>query len=305
MSHHESALKAQFYLTAPQPCAYLDGREERKVFTTLQGPNAVGVNNALSLKGFRRSQSVIYRPACVGCSACMSIRIPVADFTPRRTQRRLIRRNADLGVRTCEAWATEAQFALFRRYLDDRHASGGMADMDAFDYAAMVDETPVNSVVVEYTADAAAPDFAPIPEPEPSVLPGPDDAACRSGGCASARAGETGETGLPRNRLVACCLSDILADGLSMVYSFFEPGARSRSLGAFMILDHVRIAREMGLPYVYLGYWVAGSPKMHYKVGYRPFELCDGATWRRFNGLDEYRAWRARRAGENRDPLVD
>jgi arginine-tRNA-protein transferase len=268
MSHHESALKAQFYLTAPQPCAYLEGREERKVFTTLQGPNAVGVNNALSLKGFRRSQSVIYRPACVGCSACMSIRIPVDAFEPNKTQRRVLRRNADLGVRSCEAWATETQFALFRRYLDDRHADGGMADMDAFDYAAMVDETPVNSAVVEYTA--------------------PTDAEAGTG-----------------ERLVACCLSDILADGLSMVYSFFEPSERGRSLGAFMIMDHMRIAREMGLPYVYLGYWVAGSPKMHYKIGFRPFELCDGSTWRRFDSLEDYRDWRARRSTQTRDPLVD
>ncbi|MEO0995226.1 MAG: arginyltransferase, partial [Pseudomonadota bacterium] len=138
MSHHETALKAQFYLTAPQPCPYLDGREERKVFTTLQGASAVSVNNALSARGFRRSQSVIYRPACVGCSACMSIRIPVAQFKPSRTQRRIISRNSDLTRRPCEAWATESQFALFRRYLDTRHAQGGMADMDAFDYASMV-----------------------------------------------------------------------------------------------------------------------------------------------------------------------
>ncbi|MEL7347520.1 MAG: arginyltransferase [Pseudomonadota bacterium] len=272
MSHHESALKAQFYLTAPQPCAYLDGREERKVFTTLQGPNAVGVNNALSLKGFRRSQSVIYRPACVGCAACMSIRIPVDAFEPSRTQRRLLKRNEDISVRTCEAWATEAQFSLFRRYLDSRHADGGMADMDAFDYAAMVDETPVNSAVVEY------------------ALP-------------STKAQTTGTE--RQSRLIACCLSDILEDGLSMVYSFFDPSEAGRSLGAFMIMDHMRIARDMGLPYVYLGYWVARSPKMHYKVGYRPFELCDGTTWRRFYGIEEYDAWRAKNLAEKRDPLVD
>ncbi|HET7410874.1 MAG TPA: arginyltransferase, partial [Paracoccaceae bacterium] len=150
MSHHESSLKAQFYLTAPQPCAYLEGREERKVFTTLNGASAASVNNTLSHKGFRRSQAVIYRPACVGCSACMSIRIPVRAFRPGRAQRRIAKRNADLVRRPCEAWATEPQFALFRRYLNARHADGGMADMDAFDYASMVDETPVNTMVVEY-----------------------------------------------------------------------------------------------------------------------------------------------------------
>lgn len=256
MSHHESALKAQFYLTAPQPCPYLEGREERKVFTTLQGASAVSVNNALSARGFRRSQSVIYRPACVGCSACMSIRIPVATFRPSRTQRRILNRNSDLVRRPREAWATEAQFALFRSYLDRRHADGGMADMDAFDYASMVDETPVNSTVIEYTAGR-----------------GPD-----------------GE-----RRLLAACLSDILGDGLSMVYSFFDPEEAKRSLGAYMILDHLRLAEEMGLAYVYLGYWVGGSAKMAYKTLYRPFELCDGANWRAFRNPSEVEAWRAGR----------
>src|SRR5690606_11896172 len=182
------------------------GREERKVFTTLNGSSAVSVNNTLSSKGFRRSQAVIYRPACVGCSACMSIRIPVRAFRPSRAQRRIAKRNADLVRRPCEAWATEPQFALFRRYLNARHADGGMADMDAFDYASMVDETPVNTMVVEYA------------EPEDE------------GG-----------------HLVAACLSDVLGDGLSMVYSFFEPDLSHRSLGAHMILDHIEMAREMGL----------------------------------------------------------
>jgi arginine-tRNA-protein transferase len=262
MSHHESSLKAQFYLTAPQPCAYLEGREERKVFTTLQGPSAVQVNDALSAKGFRRSQSVIYRPACVGCSACMSIRIPVRAFRPNRTQRKTLRRNGDLERRLREAWATESQFELFRRYLDHRHADGGMADMDAFDYASMVDETPVNTTVVEYAA----------------------------------RDEETGG-----RRLLAACLSDILGDGLSMVYSFFEPAEHARGLGAYMILDHIRLAEEMGLSFVYLGYWVDGSPKMSYKTAYRPFELCDGAVWRRFADEDSYREWRKARAAKSAD----
>jgi arginine-tRNA-protein transferase len=264
MSHHESSLKAQFYLTAPQPCAYLEGREERKVFTTLTGGTAVSVNNALSHKGFRRSQSVIYRPACVGCSACMSIRIPVRAFRPSRAQRRILRRNAGVARRPCEAWATETQFALFRRYLNERHADGGMADMDAFDYASMVDETPVNTMVVEYH--------------------------------------EADEAGA--QRLVAACLSDVLGDGLSMVYSFFDPALSYRSLGALMILDHIAMAREMGLAYVYLGYWVSGSRKMDYKTSYRPFELCDGATWRRFGAREEVDDWQAQRFRVAQDRLL-
>ena len=266
MSHHETSLKAQFYLTAPQPCAYLPGLEERKVFTTLQGAASVNVNNALSLKGFRRSQSVVYRPACVGCSACMSIRIPVEQFRPSRTHRRILRRNADTVRRPCEAWATETQYDLFRRYLDSRHSAGGMADMDAFDFASMVDETPINSTVVEYAL-------------------------------------EDREAGT--QRLIAACLSDILGDGLSMVYSFFDPDEADRSLGTHMILDHIKLAGEMGLPHVYLGYWVPGSPKMDYKIGYRPFELCDGANWRRFASRDEYHAWRSSHQAVNRNPLSE
>lgn len=264
MSHHESSLKAQFYLTAPQPCAYLEGREERKVFTTLQGASAVSVNNALSAKGFRRSQSVIYRPACVGCSACLSIRIPVQLFRPGKSHKRVLKRNDDVARRPCEAWATETQFNLFRRYLDSRHADGGMADMDAFDYASMVDETPVNSTVIEYSV-----------------------------------------TGGRGRKLIGACLCDILGDGLSMVYSFFEPDEPERSLGTYMILDHIRMAAEMGLRYVYLGYWVAGSPKMDYKTRFRPFELCDGTNWHRFRSVDEYRAWRRQRFDEIRERLLD
>ena len=265
MSHHETSLKAQFYLTAPQPCAYLEGREERKVFTTLNGSTAVSVNDALSNKGFRRSQSVIYRPACVGCSACLSIRVPVEAFKRSRTQRRILRANANLTRRPCEAWATEAQFALFRRYLADRHADGGMADMDAFDYASMVDETPVNSMVVEYH------DEDPV----------------------------TGES-----HLVAACLSDILGDGLSMVYSFFDPDYSDRSLGAYMILDHIEMAREMKLAHAYLGYWVAGSRKMDYKIGFRPFELCDGSNWHRFESREEFDTWQERRMTLIQDRLL-
>ncbi|MEO1491521.1 MAG: arginyltransferase [Pseudomonadota bacterium] len=266
MSHHEASLKAQFYLTAPQPCAYLEGREERKVFTTLAGARAVTVNNALSLKGFRRSQSVIYRPACVGCSACMSIRIPTREFKPSRTQRRILKRNERLVRRPCEAWATESQFALFRQYLGARHSDGGMADMDAFDYASMVDETPVNTMVVEYL------------EEDPDT------------------GGQT---------LIAACLSDVLGDGLSMVYSYFEPSDPARSLGSYMILDHIAMAREMGLSHVYLGYWVSGSPKMDYKIGYRPFELCDGSNWHRFSNREDIHDWQSRRYQAIQSELMD
>ena len=241
MSHHTNKqITAQFFLTATQPCPYLPGREERKVFTTLRGKDAAGMHDELSLRGFRRSQSVAYRPSCPTCASCLSTRIPVALFRPSRTQRRITRRNATLIRRACSPWATEEQYALFRRYLDARHARGGMAEMDAAEFAAMIEETPVRSRVVEYH-DPAAP---------------------------------RGET------LLAACLTDVTSDGLSMVYSFFAPEARDRSLGQHMILDHVEIAREAGLPYLYLGYWVPGSPKMDYKAAFRPFEIYVRGRWR-------------------------
>ena len=235
----------QFYVTAPQPCPYLHGRAERKLFTALQGENAAELNNALSRQGFRRSQNVLYRPSCETCVACMSARIRVADFRPSRTQRRVAQRNAALRRLATSAWATEEQFDLFRRYLDSRHADGGMADMDIFEFAAMIEETPVKSRVVEYRcADAAI----------PALAPGDD-------------------------HLAAVCLTDVLDDGLSLVYSFYDPQLRHTSLGTYVILDHIEIARAAGLPYVYLGYWVPGSRKMDYKARFGALEIYKNGAW--------------------------
>ncbi len=235
---HTGSLTPQFFVTAPQPCPYLPGRQERKLFTALYGENSAALNDTLSRKGFRRSQNVLYRPSCSDCAACLSARIPVEAFQPTRTQIRTLRRNGDVIRRTNAAWATEEQYDLFRRYLDIRHADGGMAEMDEVEFSAMIEETPVRSRVVEYRMQV--------------------DGA---------------------ERLIATCLTDVLTDGLSMVYSFFDPVLSPRSLGAYMILDHLRLAREAELPYVYLGYWVPGSMKMAYKAQYRPFEIFMGGKW--------------------------
>ncbi|WP_375262362.1 arginyltransferase [Palleronia sp.] len=237
---HTLPIAPQFYVTAPQSCPYLPDRVERKLFTALSGDNAQLLNDTLSKQGFRRSQNVLYRPSCAECSACLSARIRVADFAPNRTQRKIINRNAAI-TRTANApWATEAQYELFRTYLDSRHADGGMADMDIFEFAAMIEETPIRSRVVEYSR--------------------PDSEAGSSD-------------------LVAVCLTDVLEDGLSMVYSFYDPAAERQSLGTYAILDHVEIAREAGLPYVYLGYWVPGSPKMGYKSRFDALEIYKGGQW--------------------------
>ncbi|MGB7260702.1 MAG: arginyltransferase [Albidovulum sp.] len=238
---HTLPIAPQFYVTAPQPCPYLDGRSERKLFTALQGENAEKLNDALSKQGFRRSQNVLYRPSCAECTACLSARIRVADFEPSRSQRRIQRKNSYLRRDATSPWATEDQYALFRSYLDSRHADGGMADMDIFEFAAMIEETPVKSRVVEYSA---------APEPDEQ-----------------------------RRHLTAVCLTDVLDDGLSLVYSFYEPSKAGDSLGTYVILDHIEIARRSNLPYVYLGYWVPGSRKMGYKAGFAALEIYKNGRW--------------------------
>jgi len=222
---------------------------ERKLFTALQGDGAGQLNDSLSKQGFRRSQNVLYRPSCAECSACMSARIRVADFTPSRSQRRVIKRNDSLLRRATSPWATEDQYNLFRRYLDGRHADGGMADMDMFEFAAMVEETPIRSRVIEYSDRNTAEE-------------GP----------------------------VAACLTDILDDGLSMVYSFFAPELERHSPGTYLILDHIDIAKELELPYVYLGYWVPGSPKMGYKSNFSGLEVYRNGSWESFTQTDDYNA---------------
>jgi arginine-tRNA-protein transferase len=238
---HTLPVAPQFYVTAPQPCPYLPGQSERKLFTALSGDGARALNDMLSKQGFRRSQNVLYRPACADCAACLSARIRVADHDPGRGHRRVLRRNAHLVREATSPWATEDQFALFRRYLDSRHADGGMADMDIFEFAAMVEETPVRTRVVEYAI--------------PQDIDG-------------------------KRRLVAVCLTDVLDDGLSLVYSFYDPDLAHTSLGTYMILDHVALARQVGLPYVYLGYWVPGSTKMGYKARFDALEIYRDGAWR-------------------------
>ena len=237
----------QFYLTAPSPCPYLPGREERKVFTHLVGERATQLNDVLTHGGFRRSQSIAYRPACEHCRACVSVRICVDDFHEARSFRRVRQANGDLLGDMRAAVPTAEQYSLFRAYLDSRHSEGGMADMTVLDYAMMVEDSHVRTRLIEYR------------------LRGPGTAVHGRG----------------QGALYAVALSDVLADGLSMVYSFYEPEAPGRSLGTFMILDHVAKAKAMGLPYVYLGYWVDGSEKMDYKRRFLPQERLMPSGWER------------------------
>jgi arginine-tRNA-protein transferase len=235
----------QFYLTAPSPCPYLPGQQERKIFTHLVGKRAASLNDLLTQTGFRRSQTIAYRPACESCRACVSVRVLVDDYRSNDSQRRAMRANDDLVGAFMPPKPTNEHFGLFRAYLDARHPEGGMADMSSLDFAMMVEDTHIETHLVEYRLRRA-----------------PDD--------------PTGS-----GPLFAVCLTDRLADGLSLVYSFYAPNQARRSLGAFVILDHIAKARALGLPHVYLGYWVEGSKKMGYKAAYLPQERLGLHGWTR------------------------
>ncbi|MGL4528499.1 MAG: arginyltransferase [Aestuariivirga sp.] len=229
----------QFFITAPSPCPYLDGKVERKVFTHLVGQDARSLNTQLSQGGFRRSQNIAYRPACEGCAACVSVRVPVNTFVPGRTFRRNLRANSDIESMVARPLATREHYSLFRAYIDNRHGDGGMADMTALDFSAMVDDNFVDSRLVEYRV----------------------------------------RTTSAEDSLVAAVLIDILGDGVSMIYSFYDPDQTRRGLGTFMILDNIQRVRRLGLPYLYLGYWVNGSSKMNYKSRFRPQERLTADGW--------------------------
>jgi arginyl-tRNA--protein-N-Asp/Glu arginylyltransferase len=235
MLHRPPRRPQFFYTTAPLPCPYLPGRTERKIVTELSGTEAEALHERLSRAGFRRSHNIAYAPVCPGCQACVPIRVVSEDFTPDRTQRRILRANADLTISEMPARATAEQFTLFQRYQKTRHADGDMAAMGYYDYRAMIEDTPISTGILEFR-DA-------------------------------------------RDRLLGACLTDWLADGLSAVYSFFDTDEDKRSLGTFAVLWLIGRARSLGLPYVYLGYWVPESRKMAYKARFKPSEILISGAW--------------------------
>ena len=245
--HHPQT--PQFFLTSPSPCPYLPGQAERKVFTHLVGERAPSLLDLLSQGGFRRSQNIAYRPACERCRACVSVRILVDDFRPGKSMRRVIAHNRDVVGRIDQAEPSSEQYSLFRHYLDHRHTRGGMSEMSVLDYAMMVEDSQVDTRLIEYRRK------------------GIDSALSPSGD----------------GSLLGVALSDVMNDGISMVYSFFDPDEAERSLGTYMILDHIERARKLGLPYLYLGYWVKGSRKMDYKVRFQPQEHLMPKGWERFD----------------------
>ena len=224
-----------FYRTASLPCPYVEGRTERKLITEIGGRDSPHFYSELSRAGFRRSHHLAYRPACAGCAACVPVRVAVERFEPSRTLRRTMAANADLTALGAPARASVEQFKLFTRYQRSRHAESDMASMTYGDYRAMIEDSPVPTILLELRA--------------------------------------------PDRSLVATCLVDLLDDGLSAVYSFFDPDSAARSPGTYVVLALIDDARRRALPYVYLGYWIGESRKMAYKTRFRPLEALTPQGW--------------------------
>jgi leucyl-tRNA---protein transferase len=237
----------EFYITSPQPCPYLPGRRERKVFTHLTPSKPADAIDHLLRTGFRRSQNIAYTPYCDGCNACVSVRVLVDEFVPGRSFRRTMEQNRDVVGRRQPAVASSEQYDLFRDYVAGRHSDGGMADMSVGDYASMIEDSQLETCLFEYRRR----------------LPG----------------GLSSE--FHKWPLVGAALCDTLSDGISMVYSFYDSREPVRGLGTYMILDQIAVARRLGLPYVYLGYWIEGSKKMSYKARFRPQERLTHVGWGR------------------------
>lgn len=225
----------RLFQSLEHPCGYWKERLARDLIIDPTDPHLAAVYPQALAMGFRRSGGHVYRPYCAGCRACVSVRIPVERFVPNRAQKRCLARNADLELRHAPPLRTDENFALYRRYLDTRHAGGGMDD--------------------------------PAPENFDAFL------ACRWSPTEFMEFRLDGE-------LVALAVTDVVPDGLSAVYTFFEPTLAARSLGTYAILRQVERARRERRGYVYLGFWLDGHPKMTYKRAYQPLEFLDGALWR-------------------------
>lgn len=225
-----------FFATSPQPCPYLPDRYERRLVTDLSRRDAVAVHDALSQAGFRRSHTLAYTPICNGCTACVPVRVDVRRFRPDRTHRRVLARNADLTLLDVSASATKEQYVLFTAYQRLRHNHGDMAKMGYHDYQLLIEQTPVQTSILEVRD--------------------------------------------PAHSLRAVCIVDRICDGLSAVYSFFDPDLGRRSLGTFIILSLIDRSLQADLDYLYLGFWIAETTKMSYKARFRPLEGFTTAGWR-------------------------
>lgn len=234
--------RVRLFQTLPHACGYFAGREAQNLVIDPAAPGLGEIYELALANGYRRAGEHVYFPRCDRCSACIACRVPVARFSPDRSQRRCLARNADLRVEVAAGGYTDERFALYRHYLQSRHRDGGMDDAtpEDFDRFLRTAWSPTRFIEIR-----------------------------------------------DRDRLVALAATDFCAAGLSAVYTCFDPDEGARGLGVFAILSQLRIARERGLAHVYLGFWIAGHPKMHYKARFRPLEILRDGAWRELASVEK------------------
>ena len=231
-------LQLKFYKTPQTTCPYLPNKKEQLIFTHLNDLDSDITHDFMAKSGFRRSHGIIYKPDCENCNECKPVRISAKEFQFSKKYLRILNKNSEINSNEVKLVGTNEQYSLFKKYQNNRHKNGNMSLMELNEYKSMVEESPVNTILLEYRNN-------------------------------------DGE-------LLAASLTDQLFDGYSMVYTFYDPKEKNKSLGNFMILDHINRARKKALSYIYLGYYIKDCSKMSYKKNFKPLEILHNKTWNNF-----------------------